>query len=48
MRMTGVPLSNTSSMSEMPNPVLPDPVWPTMTAWVVSEAGSTVIGVPVR
>ena len=48
MRMQGTPASIASSIMANAKPVFPDPVWPTMTAWVVSAAGASVTGVAVR
>ena len=36
----GIPLSSASSSTMTPSPVLPEPVMPTMTPWVVRSAGS--------
>ena len=42
------PASIASSIMANAKPVFPDPVWPTMTAWVVSAAGASATGVAVR
>ena len=44
MTRQGMPRSSASSSRSMPRPVLPLPVMPTMTPWVVRSAGSSVSG----
>ncbi len=44
MTRQGTPCSSASSSRSMPRPVLPEPVMPTITPWVVRSAGSTVSG----
>ena len=44
----GMPARSASSSSTTPSPVLPEPVMPTMTPWVVRSAASSVSGCPLR
>src|SRR6478736_8903654 len=44
----GTPAPNASSTSTIPRPVLPEPVMPTMTPWVVKSPDGTVVSVAVR
>ena len=37
MMRAGIPASSASSRAMIPRPVLPDPVMPTMTPWVVNR-----------
>ena len=40
MTRHGMPCSSASSSRSIPSPVLPEPVMPTMTPWVVRSPGS--------
>ena len=44
----GMPCSSASSISATPSPVLPEPVMPTITPWVVRSAALTSTASPVR
>ncbi len=40
MTSVGIPARSASSITTTPSPVLPEPVIPTMTPWVVRSEGS--------
>src|SRR4051794_27052255 len=44
----GTPAANASSTSTIPRPVLPEPVMPTITPWVVKSPDGTVVSASVR